>query len=110
MDSVSGKTIGRLPIGASVDAAPLDPESRLLFASNGDGTLNIFHQASADSYEDLGAIRTHVNAKTMAFDPQTKRIYLSTGDVDTVPPATPAQKPQRKVVPGSFEMLVVAPK
>jgi alkaline phosphatase len=109
MDAVSGKTIARLPIGASVDAAAFDPESRMLFASNGDGTLNIFHQVSADSYEDLGAIRTHVNAKTMAFDPQTKRIYLSSGDVDTVPPAAPGQKAARKVVPGSFEMLVMAP-
>jgi DNA-binding beta-propeller fold protein YncE len=110
MDATNGTTIARLPIGASVDAAAFDPDTRLLFASNGDGTLNIFHQESADSYQDLGSIRTHLNAKTMAFDPKTRKIYLSSGDIDTIPPADPSQKAQRKVVPGTFEVLVAGPK
>jgi YVTN family beta-propeller protein len=106
MDAANGKIVAKLPIGASVDAAAFDPESRLIFASNGDGTLNIFHQKSADSYEDLGSIRTRANAKTMAFDPKTKKIYLSSGDIETIRPADASQKPQRKVMPGTFEVLV----
>jgi DNA-binding beta-propeller fold protein YncE len=110
MDATSGKTIAKLPIGAAVDAATFDPDTRLLFASNGDGTLNIFHQESADSYQDLGSIRTHLKAKTMGFDPKTRKIYLSSGDIETIPPADPSQKAQRKVVPGTFEVLVAGPK
>jgi alkaline phosphatase len=110
MDSETGKVITKLPIGATVDAAAFDPEARLLFTSNGDGTMNIFHQESSDSYQDLGSIRTHVNAKTMGFDPKTHKLYLSSGDIETIPSANPSQKPQRKVVAGSFEVLVAAPK
>jgi alkaline phosphatase len=110
MDSETGKVITKLPIGAGVDAAAFDPEARLLFASNGDGTLNIFHQESADSYQDLGSIRTGANAKTMGFDQKTHKLYLSSGEIETIPPANPNQKPQRKVVPGTFEVLVAAPK
>jgi alkaline phosphatase/DNA-binding beta-propeller fold protein YncE len=110
MDAGSGKVITRLPIGAAVDASAFDPEAGLLFASNGDGTLNIFHQESADSYTDLGSIRTRANAKTMAFDPKTRKIYLSSGLIDTIPPANPSQRPQRKVIPDSFELLVAGPK
>lgn len=109
MDAKSGRTITSLPIGATVDAAAFDPDARLLFTSNGDGTLNIFHQESADSYRDLGSIRTHRNAKTMAFDPKTRKIYLSSGDIETIPPADPSRKAQRRVIPGTFEMLVAAP-
>jgi len=110
MDAGSGKVITRLPIGGPVDASAFDSETGLLFASNGDGTLNIFHQESADSYADLGSIRTRANAKTMAFDPKTRKIYLSSGLIETIPPASPSQRPQRRVIPDSFELLVATPK
>jgi hypothetical protein len=110
MDSGTGKVITKLPIGAGVDAAAFDPEARLLFASNSDGTLNIFHQETADAYQDLGSIRTGANAKTMGFDSKTHKIYLSSGEIETIPPANPSQRPQRKVVAGTFEVLVAAPK
>jgi hypothetical protein len=48
--------------------------------------------------------------KTMAFDPKTREIYLSTGDVDTIASENPSQRAQRKMVAGSFEVLVAAPK
>jgi len=53
-----------------------------------------------------GAVRTHASAKTMAFDPKTKKIFLPAADVETIPAADPAQRPQRKVNPGSFGVLV----
>jgi alkaline phosphatase len=110
LDAATGKLITKLPIGANVDAAAFDADARLLFTSNGDGTLNIFHQDSADAYSDLGSIRTHANAKTMAFDPKTRKIYLSSGDIDTIPAASPTEKAQKKVVAGSFEVLVATPR
>jgi alkaline phosphatase/outer membrane protein assembly factor BamB len=106
MDAANGKVITSLPIGAGVDAAGFDVEGRFIFASNGDGTLNIFHQKSADQYEDTGAVVTQAGAKTMAFDPTTKRVYLPVADTDTVPPPDASQKAQRKIRPGSFTVLV----
>src|SRR6266404_5233220 len=53
MDAGTGKVITSFPIGAGVDFAGFDPEAKLIFFScGGDGTLNIFHEKSADKYED----------------------------------------------------------
>ena len=76
MDAASGKVITSMPIGAGVDFAGFDPDARLIFFSCGDGTLNIFHEKSADEYEDAGAVKTQQSAKTMAFDPKTKKVFL----------------------------------
>jgi len=96
-------------IGTGVDAAGYDPESRTIFFSNGDGMLNIFHQKSADEYEDLGAVMTQPAAKTMAYDPRAKRIYLPAADVEVIPPADSAQRAQRKILANTFQVLVVRP-
>jgi hypothetical protein len=42
--------------------------------------LSIYHQKSADGYEDAGAVNTQPGAKTMAFDPKTKKIFLSAAE------------------------------
>src|SRR2546427_4984206 len=52
MDAVSGKVITSFPIGAGVDFAEFDPKARLIFFSCADGTLSMFHEKSADVYED----------------------------------------------------------
>ncbi len=102
MDAATGKVITSMPIGAGVDYAGFDPVSRLIFFSCGAaGSVSVFHEKSADAYEDAGAIATQVSAKTMAFDTKTRKIflpaasYLMTGTV-------------RTVEPGSFAVLVVS--
>lgn len=108
MDSTNGKVITSFPIGAGIDWAHFDPESRLIFLSCGDGTLNIFHQKSADEYEDAGAVKTQQGAKTMAFDPKTKKIFLPAAEYDMKPDAAdPSKPPLRLLRPGSFMVVVV---
>jgi YVTN family beta-propeller protein len=109
MDAHTGKVIARLPIGTGVDAAGFDPVTHRIFASNGDGTLNIIEQKSADRYEDLGAILIHPSGKTMAFDAQTKKIFVPAADVQTIPASDPSQRPQRKVTAGTFGVYVAEP-
>jgi hypothetical protein len=82
-------------------------EARLIFASNGDGTLNVFHQKSADEYEVFGAVVTQPGPKTMALDPVTRRIFLPATDFEMTPPVGASQRPQRKIRPGSLTVLVV---
>ena len=96
-------------IGSGVDAAAYDPDSHTVFFSDGDGTLNAFRQKSADQYEDLGAVVTQPGAKTLVLDPKTKRIFLPGADTEMVPAADPSQKPQKKVTPNTFGVLVVRP-
>jgi YVTN family beta-propeller protein len=109
MDAQTGKVIAHIPIGAGVDAAGFDPASHRIFASNNDGTLNIIQEKSADQYEDLGSIVIHPTGKTMAFDAQTRKIFVPAADVEIIPASDPSQKPQRKVTPGTFAVYVAEP-
>jgi DNA-binding beta-propeller fold protein YncE len=107
MDASTGKVINSYPIGTGVDYAGFDPGSNLIFFSCGDGTLSIYHEKSADEYEDAGAVKTQPSAKTMAFDPKTRKIFLTAAEYVETPATEPGKRPQRSVKPGSFVVLVV---
>jgi DNA-binding beta-propeller fold protein YncE len=107
MDASTGKVINSFPIGRGVDFAGFEPQSRLIFFSCADGTLNIYHEKSADDYEDAGAVKTQPSAKTMAFDSKTGKIFLSAAEFIETPATDPAARPQRRIKPGSFVVLVV---
>jgi YVTN family beta-propeller protein len=106
MDANTGKVITTLPIGDRVDAVAFDAADKLIFASNGDGTVSVIRQNSADQYESVGDIQTQKSAKTMAFDPKTKRIFLSAAEMETVPAAN-GQRARTRPKPGTFTVLVV---
>jgi DNA-binding beta-propeller fold protein YncE len=106
MDGNSGKVITTLPIGDTVDGIVFDPDNKLIFASNGDGTITVIRQKSANEYESAGEIQTQKSAKTMAFDPKTKRLFLSAVDVESTP-AVDGRKAAAKPKPGTFAVLVV---
>jgi DNA-binding beta-propeller fold protein YncE len=107
MDAATGKVINSYPIAAGVDYAGFDPGAKLIFFSCGAGTLSIYHEKSADVYEDAGAVTTQPSAKTMAFDPKTKKIFLPAAEYTETPPAQPGGRPTRTMKPGSFTVLVV---
>ena len=107
MDAVSGKVITSMPIGRGVDYAGFDPQAKLIFFSCSEGVLNIFHEKSADEYEDAGAVKTQPSARTLAFDPKTKKVFLTAVEYVEAPPATAGGRPQRSIKPGSFVVLVV---
>jgi len=108
MDSASGKVIGSFPIGRGVDYAAFDPQAKLVFFSCSEGVLSVFHEKSADDYEDSGPVKTQPSARTMAFDSKTKKIFLSAAEYNETRPTTPGGRPQRTMKPGSFVVLVVS--
>jgi DNA-binding beta-propeller fold protein YncE len=107
MDAASGKVITSFPIGAGVDFAAFDPEAHFVFLSCGDGTLSVYHEKTANEYEDAGVVKTQPSAKTMAFDPKTKKIFLPAAEYQETPPGDASKRPQRTVKPGTFVVLVV---
>jgi DNA-binding beta-propeller fold protein YncE len=107
MDARTGKVIDSFPIGAGVDFAGFDPDAHLIFFSCSDGTLSIYREKSADVYEDAGAVKTQPSARTMAFDPKTKKIFLPAAEYTETPPAQPGGRPTRSQKPGSFVVVVV---
>jgi DNA-binding beta-propeller fold protein YncE len=80
VDADSGKVITTLPIGDHVDATAFDTETKLIFNSNGEGTITVIHQDSADKYTIVETVKTAPRAKTMALDPKTHRLFLSTAE------------------------------
>jgi DNA-binding beta-propeller fold protein YncE len=106
MNADNGKVITTLPIGDTVDAVIFDTDSRTIFASTGDGTISVIHQENADQYRLIGAIPTQKSAKTMAFDPITKRLFLSAAQMETLGKGSTARIQPK---PGTFGVLVVEP-
>jgi hypothetical protein len=108
MDATNGKVIQTLPIGDHIDATYFDPASGTVFNSCGDGTLSVVQQNSADNYQLVENAKTEPGARTMAFDTKTGHVFLVTADMQPAP--TPTQdnpKPRRKMIPGTFRLLVL---
>jgi YVTN family beta-propeller protein len=80
MNADTGQVITTLRIGDHVDATAFDPDSRLIFNSNGEGTITVIHQDSPDKYSIVESVKTLPRAKTMALDPKTHQLFLSTAE------------------------------
>ena len=80
MNADTGEVIATLPIGDHVDATAFDPESRLVFNSNGEGTVTVIRQETPDKYSVLQNVKTMPRAKTMALDTRTHQLFLSTAN------------------------------
>jgi DNA-binding beta-propeller fold protein YncE len=107
-DAQSGKHIATIAIGERPDAAAYDRRRRLVYSSNGDGTLTVIHQDTPDHYSVVQTLATKRGARTMALDPVSGKVYLVTADFGPAPPPTDAQPTPRPVpIPGSFVILVV---
>lgn len=77
LDAISGKAVERVMIGAHPDAVIYDAERALLLSSNGGqgGSLSVVRQLDADHYRS-SQMTTRPGAKTMAFNPADKKVYL----------------------------------
>ena len=80
MNADSGQAITTLPIGDHVDATAFDADSKLIFNSNGEGTVTVIHQDSPDKYSVVENVKTLPHAKTMALDPKTHQLFLSAAE------------------------------
>ena len=76
----SGRMVAAVPIGMGTDTAVFDPNRRLIFSSNGDGTMSVIAEDSADRFRLLVNAPTAAGARTMAEDPASGRVFLVTAD------------------------------
>jgi DNA-binding beta-propeller fold protein YncE len=115
LDATSGKVVTTLEIGRGNDGVIFDPLTRKIYTSNGvDANLVIYRQIDSDHYELAEATTTRPYARTMAFDPGTRKIYLVTAEGT----ADPAGEINRGVAPfypnkyfrDTFTVLTYAPK
>ena len=107
----NGAAISSLPIGNGVDAAAFDAQSQLAFSAQGDGTLSIIKAEGEDRYHVQQTAATLLGARTMALNPRTHEVFLVTAEFNDPPaPSASQPRPRRPVKPGSFTLLVLAPK
>jgi DNA-binding beta-propeller fold protein YncE len=110
LDADTGKILATFPIGARNDAAKFDPGLKLAFASNGDGTLAVVREDSADKFTFVETVKTEFGARTMAVDPKTHRLFVPSADYEPAPAASGEKAAaRRKMVEGSFRVLVLEP-
>ena len=107
VDADSGKSVVSPAIGDGCDATAFDADLGLAFASAGDGTITVVREDSADKFTVAQTVATQKWARTMALDARTHMIYTVTANV-TVTPSASGGRPERKVEPDSFVVLVVA--
>ena len=101
-----GREAASLTVGKGADALIFDPRRRLVFVPAADsGTLSVIAVRSATDVTVVQTLATQPGTRLGAVDVDSGRVYLPTARFG--PPVPPSPYPS--VVPGTFEILVVAP-
>jgi len=110
-DADKGALMTTVPIGEGVDGDGFDPAYGVAFAScGGSGTLTVVHESTPEKFEVLDNVATARAARTMTVDETTHHIYLPTAQLAPAPAPTPENpRPRRTIVPGTFEIIELAP-
>ncbi|MEO6916805.1 MAG: YncE family protein [Chitinophagaceae bacterium] len=104
LNYTTGKIVTTLPIGDGCDGVAFNNKTKTIFTSNGEGTMTIIKEITADSYKVLQTLATKRSARTIAIDESTETIYLPAVDYESQP-VTAGGRP--KSVPGSFQILMI---
>jgi DNA-binding beta-propeller fold protein YncE len=106
LDSKTGTLISQLPIGQRVDGVVFDPELKMAFSSNGEGSITVVQEVSANEFKIIETIKTEPGARTITLDPQTHHLFVSTAQFGDAPPATAENpNPRPKIMPNTFTVL-----
>jgi YVTN family beta-propeller protein len=107
LDATNGSILGKFPIGRC-DGTAFDPELKLAYSSNGEGTITVIRELSASKFELVENITTEPGARTIGVDTYTHKLYLPTAKMN--PPAAPTTDnphPRPQQIPGTFHIVVV---
>ncbi|TPG44117.1 YncE family protein [Flavobacterium pectinovorum] len=107
-DAITGKVVTTLPIGEGSDGVFYDEKRKLIFSSNGEGTLTVIKQKNKDSYAVLETVPTVKGARTITMSKATGTIYMPTASFGKTPDATAENpNPRAVIIPGTFKVLTV---
>jgi DNA-binding beta-propeller fold protein YncE len=103
----TGKTVTTFPIDEGCDGLVFDKKQKLIFTSNGEGTLSIIKEINANQYQWIENLPTQKSARTIAIDESTGIVYLPAANFEPQPAGSVVNK-RTPVIPGTFKVLVVA--
>jgi DNA-binding beta-propeller fold protein YncE len=76
LDLESGKEVASMPIPDGSDDMFLDAQSKRIYISCSSGFVAVIRQIDRDRYESVPDVATVKGAKTSAYDPGAKRLYV----------------------------------
>ncbi len=100
LDTESGKSLFQLPIGEGCDGIAFDESTKLVFASNGEGTVTLIKEFNANSFKVVQTVASAARARTITLDPVTHHIFLPSAEFKLVE----GQK-RPTALPGTFFVL-----
>jgi YVTN family beta-propeller protein len=103
MDGTNGKIVTTLPIDDECDAVGFDIKLKTVYSSNGEGTLTIIKELSANKFVVAQVLKTEKGARTQAVDQITHKVYLPTADFKPKDP----KSFRPSTIPGTFRVLVI---
>lgn len=107
-NAITGKVVTTVPIGDGSDGVFFDAKRKLIFSSNGEGTLTVIKQKNKDSYAVLETVATVKGARTITMSKTTGTLYIPTAEFGKALEATTENPhPRAPIVPNSFKVLVV---
>lgn len=106
MDATNGKVVSSFPTGDGADGAGFDSGSKTVYSSNGDGTLTVIKELSANKYILVGNVITKPGTRTITIDQKTHKVYLPSGLFK--PASKESFRPE--LIPGTFKILTVETK
>jgi YVTN family beta-propeller protein len=106
INAETGKMLTTVGIGDGCDGVAFDNKAKLIFTSNGEGTMSIIKEADANHFSLVENIPTTKGARTIAIDETNHKIYLPCADFEALP-ADAKPNTRAKMIPGTFKILVV---
>lgn len=104
MSARTGKIVAHLPIGDGSDAVGFDKKLKMIYSSNGEGTLTVIREISPTKFAVVQNLKTKKGARTLAVDQVTHKLYSSTGDFA---PKKPGEF-RPSLIPGTFQVLEIS--
>lgn len=104
LNATNGSVVDKISIGDGCDGVAFDSINKIIFTSNGEGTISAIHEISADNFSFLGNYATKRGARTIAIDEKKQTLFLPTADFD---PSKTGPNGRPLMIPGTFQVLVV---
>ena len=103
MDATNGQVIASFPTGEGADGAGFDNRFKTAYSANGEGTLTVIQELSADKFMLVGNVVTKPGTRTIAVDQTTHKVYLPSAVFK--PAIKDTFRPE--MIPGTFKILTV---
>ncbi len=104
LNAENGSIVDKITIGDGCDGVAFDSKKKIIYTSNGEGTLSAIQEINADKYSSLGNYPTKRGARTITINENSGTIYLPTAEFD---PTKTGQNGRPLMIPGTFQVLVV---